>query len=298
MINSILSPLYLVPPLIALIVNLVLIFLVWRSGKRSFSNQLFIFCLFTMAIWSFILLGMRASPDLHQALLWERALPATTLASFVFFYHFSIVYGNVPKNRRFLPLVYFYLIVIVAISPTRFVIESMRLESYGYAPNVGFVTYPTFLGYIFLMAGAAYNLLKTYQASISNEERNRLVYLITGVVFVLIGITLDAFSNLPPVAVWTNMLFCIISSIAIAKYHLLNVSLVAKTSLVYLLVSVIVALPISIILVLSTAILRTTAGSWWWYLLLIIILSILLRPTYIWAQNTIDRLFCVADTTS
>ena len=291
MTNPISSPLYLAPPFVTLIVNLVLIFLVWRSGKRNFSNRLFVLCLVSMAMWSFILLGMRASPDLHQTLLWERAMPATTFASFLLFYHFSVTYGNIPKSRRLLPFAYFLLIMLVVISPTRLAIESMRLEYYGYAPNVGLVTYPTFLGFIFLLTGAVYNLLKTYRASVYNEERNRLIYLIIGAVFVLTGIVLDAFSNFPPIAVWTNMLFCIISSVAIVKYHLLDIRLVAKKSLVYLVVSAIVAVPFAIILVLGSTIFKTAAESWLWELLLVIILAVLLRPSYGWAQSLVDRLF-------
>ncbi|MFC2005127.1 ATP-binding protein [Chloroflexota bacterium] len=291
MTGPISSPLYIAPPLVTLIVNLVLIFLVWRSGRRNFSNRLFVLCLISMAVWSFLLLGMRASSDLHKALLWEKATTATTFSSFLFFYHFSITYGNIPKSRRLLPFAYLFLIIIIAVSPTRFTIESMRLEYYGYAPNIGLFAYPAFLGCILLIAGSVYNLLKTYRASFRNEERNRLIYLIVGVVVVLIGIFLDGLSNLPPIAVWTNMLFCIISSIAIIKYHLLDIRLAAKTSLVYVLVSAIVALPISIVLILGSSILETRTGPWWWYLLLITILSTLLRPSHNWAQNIIDRLF-------
>lgn len=291
MINPISNPSYLVPPLIALLSCSILATVVWHWGRKSFSSRLFIGLLICVGLGGLVLFGMRSSPDLQRALLWDRALPAFTCATFVLYYHFTIAYTNERGRRRILFASYLFLVFVIAITPTELAIKSMRLEDYGYAPNVGPAAYPTFLAYPLLIAGGTYNLLKRYRTSRSYGERNRLIYLTIGTIFLLLGPLLDAFSNLPPVAIWTNLIFCIICSVVILKYHLLDIRIIIRKSLAYLLMSFIIALPYVSILVFVNQILKASVEPWWIHAIIILLVAIILRPLYTWSQRFVDRLF-------
>jgi len=106
-----------------------------------------------------------------------------------------------------------------------------------------------------------------------------------------LGIVLDGFTNLPPAGMWTNLIFCVVCSIAILKYHLLDIRIIVRKGLVYLLLSVTVAIPYVGTLFLLNQILKTAIEPWWIHALIILLLAIILRPLYSWAQQLVDRLF-------
>jgi len=290
-LNPLSHPFYLLPPLFTVVASLLLIAMVWRLGQRSFSTMLFGGFLLGMGLWAFWLFGMRSSPDVYKALLWERALPLTGYAAFVLYYHFTLVYTNTRGQRRILLVSYLYLVLIAALSPTELLIQGMRLEAYGYAPVMAPFAFPLMMSLPALMVGGAYNLIRRYKASISYEERNRLLYLVIALLFPLLGTFIDAFSNLPPVGVWANSIFCIICSVAVAKYHLLDIKIVFRKGLVYLLISSTIGVPYVIILVIFSRFLGTKIDDWWIYGLTILFLAAILRPIYDWAHKIIDKLF-------
>ncbi len=291
MINPLSNPSYLLPPLVTLSASLLLITMVLRWGRKSFSTLLFIGFLLSIGLWAFLLFGMRSSPDVHQALIWERALPAIGYATFVLYYHFTLVYTNFRGQRRILLAAYLYLAVVVALSPTELLIQRMKLEDYGYAPVMAPFAFPLMMSLPVLMGGGAYNLIKRFKMSISYEERNRLLYLVIALLFPLLGTFLDAFSNLPPVGIWANLLFCIICTIAIVKYHLFDISVVIRKSLVYAMVSLIVALPYLGILFILYRFIDTGARNWWIPAVVIFLIAIILRPLFNWTQRLVNRLF-------
>ena len=61
--NTFATPAYLLPPLVASGISMLLLYFVLRRDYRSFANRIFILLLITIAMWGFALFGMRASPD-------------------------------------------------------------------------------------------------------------------------------------------------------------------------------------------------------------------------------------------
>ena len=291
MTNPLSNPSYLLPPLVALVASLVLLAVVWQGGRKSFSSVLFSGFLLSVGLWGFLLFGMRSSPDVHRALLWERALPVTTYTTFVLFYHFTLAYTNNRGQRGILLVSYLFLVAVAALSPTELLIERMRLEDYGYAPVVSSAAFPITMSIPLLMGGGAYNFIRRYKASSSYEERNRLFYLIIAVLFPLLGLFLDAFTNLPPAAIWGNLIFCIMCTVAILKYHLLDVRIIIRKSLVYLLISIVVGVPYVGLLYSLHYVFKSALELWWIHALIILLLAIILRPLYSRAQHLVDRLF-------
>ena len=291
MVNPLSNPFYLMPPLAAFVTSIILIALVLRGARRSSSRSIFCGLLLSLGLWGLLLFGMRSSPDVDRALVWDKTLPVVYYFAFLLYYHFTLTYTNTSGQRPILLAAYLFLGLLIALAPTDLIIERMRLEDYGYAPTMGPVAIPAFMIGFLLMGGAAYNLVKRYKASSSYEERNRLLYLVIALLFPLTGAFLDAFSNLPPAAIWCNLIFCFLCSIAILKYHLLDIQVVIRKSLVYLFVSVTIALPYVGILFITHQILQITIEPWWMHVIVVLFVAIVLRPMYTWAQQFVDRLF-------
>jgi PAS domain S-box-containing protein len=231
------------------------------------------------------------SADEYRALPWGRGISVPGFAVWVFFYHFSLIYTGIKKQKAILLIAYILLALVVGLAPTGLLVERLRVEAYGYASVTGPIGLIFFLAGFILIILAVVNLAGCYRKSTSYEERNRLFYLSAAAVFPVIGGGLDGFSDLPPAAMWANLIFCIICSVAIIKYHLLDIKIVFRKGLVYLLISSIIAVPYVIILVISSRFLGAKIDSWWVYGLTILFLTAILRPIYDWAQQIIDRLF-------
>ena len=292
MINPLSNPSYLLPPLIAGCVIIGLLVFVWQKSRRDFSSKIFCGLLLSFGLWSFLTFGMRFSPDVYHALPWEKALIVAGAPAFVLYYHFTFVYTNVRRKKWIIPAIYSFLVAFgILVSTTDLAIKGMSLEHHGYAPITGPIGFLIFAPLPLLVAGGAYNLLKSYRASSSSEERNRLLYLAIAAVFPILGVGLDGFTNLPPAAIWGNLIFCIICTVAIVKYHLLDIRIVVRKSLVYLLISGGIAIPYVSLLYLLNYILEPKLGPWWIHALVILLLAIILRPLYSSAQQLADRLF-------
>jgi hypothetical protein len=222
--NPFSNPSYLLPPLIALFGIICLLVLIWQKGRWSKSSVLFSGMLLCFGLWSLFTFFMRSSPNPDHALPWEKALIVSGGIAFALYYHFTLTYTNVRIKKWVLPAVYLVIAMLAAlIINTDLAIKGMSLESYGYTPITGPILYLAYIPAPLLILGGIYNLLKKYHLSASLEERNHLLYLAAAAFFPLIGVALDAFTDLPPAAIWGNLAFCILCSIAILKYHLLDI---------------------------------------------------------------------------
>ena len=291
MINPFSDPAYLLPPLITTLATLILLSLVWTKATKDLTRRTFSGVLISIVLWSFFIYGMRSSTDANAALYWDRAAIVPAFATLLFFYHFTLAYTNNLGQRSVIKAAYLLLFVLVFLAPTDIIVTEMRLEYYGYAPvttTVGMLFFAA--GFALIIAGI-YNLVRRYKNSRSGTERNRILYLMTAAVFPLLGAGLDGFTNLPPVAIWSNLVFCMVCTIAVVKYHLLDIRLIARKSLVYLLVSAAIAIPYVSLLYLLHYIFEPELGPWWMHGLIILLLAIVLRPIYSWAQQLVDRLF-------
>jgi PAS domain S-box-containing protein len=291
MMNPFSAPVYLLPPLILFVAGLVLLSVVLRGTRGNFTGRILSFLLLSIALGGFAIFGMRSSPDVEQALIWDRISFVAAFAVFVFYYHFTLAYTNIEGRRIILYAAYLLLVIAAAAAPTGLLVERMRLEDYGYAPVSGPLTLALVAAGIFLVGDGIHNLIKRYKSTALYEERNRLLYLTIMAPLLLIGACLDVFSSLPPVGLWAALLFCIICTIAILKYHLLDIRVVVRKSLVYLFVSLVIAIPYVGMLYLLHFIFGPTLEPWWVHAIIILLLAILLRPLYSWAQNFVDRLF-------
>ena len=292
MISPFTHPTYLLPPLVAFILSIGLALFIWRTiPRKDLSTRLFIAMLISIGAWGLVLFGMRTSPDVGRALLWDRGMAPASMAAFVFFYHFTHAYTKSRGQRAIIIAAYVGLAITIALSPTALIIERMRVEDYGYAPVIGPAIYPVILSFPLLTAAAIRNLVRRYKATPSYEEKNRLIYLVIGAALLVTGIYLDTLSNLPPACIKTNIAFSILGTIAVLKYNLLDIRSIARRSLAYILTSSAIAIPYILIMFYLTRTIGITQSPLWIHAIIIVLISIGIRPLYSWSQQAVDRIF-------
>jgi len=231
-------------PLLQACLASVLIFLIIWKGWDDTKNRLFALFLLSMVLWGVTLLGVRLSNDLDQAVWWERAEIIFIASTWVFFYHFAIRYTRTKDWSRRLLGAYLYLVAIIAISPTELLVEGMKEESYGNAPVWG-VLFLLFVIpiYVFVLL-AAYQMNAVRVASTSYAERNRLLYFVIGGSAVLVGGLIDLSplmgADIYPGTIVANLIFILLTSIAVLRYNLFDVQLATHRVTPYLVMLILV----------------------------------------------------------
>ncbi len=289
--NILSDPFYLVPPLLTAAVSIALILLVWRGSLRNRSLWVFLAMLAAVALWAVLTYKMRSSADIYEAVLWEKPLVTLGYLVYLLYYHLSIYYSRIKGQRLLLAAAYAVLIILIILSPTDLLIKGMRSEYYGYAPILSPMTYILFIAPIFFLTMGVINFIRRYNVVRSSDERNRILYLTIAALFPFAGALLDALTNLPPASTWANLLFCVVCSIAVMRYHLLDFQLVVRKSLAFILLSMAVATPYLIILTLINYLVDPSSREWWWQIILLLAMAIILQPLYSLIQRTVDRLF-------
>lgn len=285
---------YLILPLVQVGFSLILIPIVLRRHYQNVVNRLFSFYLLGLAAWGMLIFSMRSSPGLEQAYSWEKWLFGLVPLLAVLFYHFSVRHTRTYINKWLLPSGYIVCAIFIALSQTDLIIKGMQLKPYGYAPIGGPLFLPVVLSGCAFMIIALINFLKANKATTFAEEKNRNTYISIGVTFSLIG---GAFDLLPllglplyPGVIIGNIIFCLITTVAIVKHHLLDIHLIIRKGTAYLLMSTIVAIPYVGIIILFNKIFEEVISTWA-YFFLILVLAVALQPLWSRVQRLVDRWF-------
>ena len=115
MVNIPSNSFYLISPLVAAGVVILLAAIVLYKDSRSLTNRLFFIVLLTMVIWNLFTFFMRISPDTERALYWDRLIFPAGIATGVCYYHFILVYTR-SENNKMLWIGYSLLIVSFVLS--------------------------------------------------------------------------------------------------------------------------------------------------------------------------------------
>ena len=242
MINPLSNVLYSLPPLVAFGIGLTLAILVLKRDAKSFPNRLFSLVLLSLSLWGLFIFLMRSSPSTELALFWDKMAVPAGIAMFVFHYHFVSIYTNSRANKT-IKLAYALLASTIAFSAAGLLISRMSLESYGYAPIFTPYMYAITAGGTVAMVGALINLVKASSAATHHKYKTRIAYMIIAIVILFSFGILDVFPSLPPFGIFGNIIFGILTGVAILRYHLLDVNIALRRGLAYLLMSALVAIP-------------------------------------------------------
>jgi len=256
-----------------------------------------VFALFltSMGLWGLVILVMRISPDAEHAITWSRAVfPIGALLS-TSFLHFSFLYTRTKIREWLIVGAYLLVFVIAGFSSTRLVVQYIDTDIYGYLPNGGplFSYFAAYYYMLFIIGMVIF--ARAYKTSTSYEERNSYIYFFVGLSFAMLGGVVDFLSSsglpVPPVGLIGNILFCILATVALLKYHLLDIHIVIRKGLAYLLTSTIVAIPYVGILLLFNQLFGMGNTPFWAHFVLLLLLALVLQTIWQGGQRLVDRWF-------
>jgi two-component system, OmpR family, clock-associated histidine kinase SasA len=234
---------------------------------------------------------MRSSANVFTAAAWEKPLVPLGYFVYLLYFQFTLYYARIKGQRGILTVAYIVFAILIALSPTSILIKGMRIEYYGYVPVLSPVAYLLFVLPILFLSLGVLNLLRRYRAAHSTDERNRMIYLSVAAAFPFAGALIDALTNLPPTSTWANLIFCIVCSIAVMRYHLLDFRLVIRRSVVFLLLSMAVAAPYLLLLNLINYFVGPARDKLWWQIVLLLLIAAILQPLYSRIQQAVDKMF-------
>ena len=285
------NPGYVMSPLISAGVTIILIVLVILGAHRDRSRWAFLLVLVFLELWCLFTFVMRSSRTAEAALIWNRALSVSGLFLFVAFFHFCHLYMGY-RSRWPLILVYSLFIPMAAlVLLTDLAIIRVKVADYGYAPDVGTVGI-AFFGALQILNGVAFvRLLIARRHSVAADKRRRYLSLAIAELLPLLGGVLDSFTDLPPVSIWSNLVFCTVCALAILRFRLFDLHVMARKGLIHLLVSTLIATPYVGAIILASSFFRGRGSELWIYAAAMVAFALIMRPTYEWARRRVDRLF-------
>jgi signal transduction histidine kinase len=286
---------YLLPPIVLSASSLILLVTALiASRNKTISHWLFSLYLCGLIAYGAIIYGMRASPDLSLAYSWELRIVGVIPLLSVVMCHFCLVFSEVRHYRW--PILAMYVVAGAFIYPdfAPLVVSGMQTRPYGYAPVFG----PLALLWLpYLFGPAFWSLVAMWRArrQSSNEKRNRYNYIIAGLIISMIGGAFDLLPTLDlplyPGAIIGLIAFCILSALAIIKHRLLDIQIVIRRGIAYVIVSAIAGMPYAAVVLALNLFLSQLSERIPVYVLLAIGCAVALQPLWQWAQNAVDRVF-------
>ncbi len=287
---------HLATPLAGCIICLILTPLLVRGSRRSPVRQTVLGFLFFTAFYGFALFSMRGSPDVAYAFAFEKPMIIMVTGAAILFYHFSFYFSRIKPPKMLMPTLYLFLLAFIPLAYAGLIVSGMETGPYGYVPIPGPLFALSILStYPFLIL-AVVNLNKGYKASKSYEERTRYLYVAIGIFFNLIGSLLDVVSTFgapitPGGGSIGSIIFCIFTAVAILRFHLLDIHIVIRKGVAYLVTSSIVAITYVTILFLLNHFFGTGNIPFSVHFTLLLALSFVLLILWRGVQRLVDRWF-------
>ncbi|MBI1845566.1 MAG: hypothetical protein HY294_13055 [Candidatus Rokubacteria bacterium] len=237
-------------PLIALILNVLLVGSALANDRKKHRNYVFAALATALAVWNFGVFALRSSSDGGTAMRWEEILHLGIIPIGVLFYHYVLVFLGLSCRRPILFAGYLVAAGFMAACPTELFMIGVQATYWGYMPCAG-PLYPPFLVFFqgYMLLGLVH-LVRSYRTMTSSFRRNRTRLVLVGVVVSLAGGWIDflrfmlGWEHLYPLGIPSNAIFALALGIAIVRYRLLDVRIVAKWILLYALVGVTLGPPL------------------------------------------------------
>jgi signal transduction histidine kinase/ActR/RegA family two-component response regulator len=233
-------------PFFILVLNLMLLGSALASDRSNPRNRWFAYLSLALGIWSFGVLGLRWSQTPAAALDWEKFVHVGVVAIPILFYRYVQALlgrpGTGPVAMAGFALCLFFFVTLT----TPAFIAGVRETPWGYAPVTG-PLYGVFFLYfhIYLVIG----LVELVRASrqVGSFRRNRVHLVIIGVIVGVLGGVVDfirflfGLEWLYPAGIPANGVFAVTLGVAIVRYRLIDLGVMAKRAVLYALALVSVA---------------------------------------------------------
>ena len=235
---------YLVIPVMEVVFCLILLVLLVVRGKHHIARKPFFLFLFSMVLWGLFIYLMRREPDLVTALLWERLVFVAISSAAILFYTFTVSLTGARPRRWLHYLPYGLYFTCLALLPTKLMVSGMQIMWYGKAPMIG-PLFPIYVISVYLpLTLGLVMLIKHRRRSRNVDEKIRLQYIIAGIIAMFIGGTTDYLPvlgiSMYPLGIVGNILFCVLATVAMLRYDLLETKMMFRKGIAYALVGVLV----------------------------------------------------------
>jgi signal transduction histidine kinase len=230
-------------PLVALLLNVLLVGSALANDRKGHRNYVFAALATALAVWNLGVFGLRSTTDSFVAMTWEQILHLGIIPCAVLFYHYVLVFLGLPSRRPSLYVGYGLAFVLMEACPTSLFLAGVQETAWGYMPRPGpFYALFLLLFYSYLILGVVH-LVIAYRRTTSAFRRNRTCLVLVGVGISLTGGFVDflrfmlGWEWLYPIGIPTNAVFALALGVAIVRYRLLDVRILAKWLLLYALVA-------------------------------------------------------------
>lgn len=234
--------LYLILPIVEFMFCVALLALLVIRGRHHIARQPFTMFLSFMALWGISIFMMRASPDLTRAAFWENFVFGSILSAALSFYWFTTSITGFRGSKKILSVLLLATLAVIALIPTGLIITGMQQMWYGKAPVIG-PLFPLYVLCVYVpIAMGMVALIKDSRSTRSVDEKIRNQYIVAGVIAMFIGGTTDYLPVLGigvyPLGIIGNIVFCILATIAMLKYGLMEIRVVLRKGAAYSLISI------------------------------------------------------------
>jgi len=282
---------------VALLAYLALLVVVGRRARQR-EARAFLQYLISMLIWQISITGAVFSTDPTAALAWY-GLIVWTSGLGLFYAIFVREYLGIKKHRGFIWIGMVILIVLLiwglAGSPRLYsgIHQDPRIAYWLPEIDIGIYAIGLF-NWTYILYGA-YQLVKYYQKTSSALMRNRIKYLLTGIILVLLGTLINLTDALKvyPIDMVANVVNAALIAYAILRFQLLDINLVIRKGLVYSIPTVIIGTGYLLAVYLTVNLFHFVAGYEILLISLVVaaIVALLLQPLRDRTQLWVDKFF-------
>ena len=230
-------------PLLALGLNLLLLGSALAPERKGQRNLLFAYLATALAVWNLGVFGLRSASSQETALLWERLLHVGVIPIAPLFYHYVLAFLDVPRRRPVLIIGYALCGFFLAAGPTQAFLAGVSDSEWGFMPVAGPLYAPFFVYFQSYLVFGLIMLVRAYGSQPSSFKRNRTLLVILGVGVSLAGGVVDIarfmlhWDWLYPVGIPSNAIFALALGVAIVRYRLMDIGVLAKRLVLYVLTS-------------------------------------------------------------
>jgi signal transduction histidine kinase len=219
------------------------------KNPKAVTNRTFSLVCFGVCIWLFSISIAYSTTNEEAALFWIKLVYLGVVYIPAFFYQFCVSFLQGHEDKKILSANYLISTAFLLLLPTDYFINGLYSYFWGYYAKAG-VLHPLFLGYFFLISGLS--LRRLYQAYKAKEgldslEATRIRYVFWAFV---IGYTasIDYIQNygfeLYPTGYVFVTLWAAIVTYAIAKYRVMDISLIVTKAKILRYAEVLTLIPL------------------------------------------------------
>ena len=283
-----------VVPLLALLGYGILLALVARQGLRKRVLRFFAFYLLAMLVWSFGAFMMYMAPS--SIVLWNRVMLGGVIAMPLALCGFTRAFLDRRQHEwsAFAASVAFIVLLIINAEgylANHVCITDGGLIRYDFGAGVA----PFAVYFVALVGSSALSLFRGLRQARDPMERNRISYALVGLGVVVLGSVTNLAPRLGayPLDIAANVANALVLAYAIGRYRLLDISIVARKSLLYVVPAAAIGAGYFLIVYLAVTLLHvlTEHQALIISILVAAVTAVAIQPLRDTAQSWIDRIF-------